>query len=120
MAQNAVTAMIAARELFRPANRVEIDLLDECVGVAFGPAGCGDLIAVVSDAERYWRTAGKAAQPRLWKSRATAAARLIARAELIAECSRIGIDPCIEIDGFEKLSAEQLRDELTFLGDYPV
>ena len=68
-----------ARNRFRPATAVERELLAECVTIAAGPDGCGDLVAVLADAVRFWKTAGRSIQPRSWRSRASAAERLLAR-----------------------------------------
>lgn len=68
-----------ARNRFRPATAVERDLLAECVSIAAGPEGCGDVAAVLADAVRFWSTAGRSIQPRAWRSRASAAERLLAR-----------------------------------------
>ena len=101
---------------FRPQTAIESEILAECVSRAtmHGVA----VAEVLADAVKYWQGAGRSAEPRRWKSRAAAADRLIARGGLLAECGRMGIDPFVEIDNFAKLTAEQLRDELTYLGDY--
>ena len=101
---------------FRPQAPIESEILAECVSMAtmHGVA----VAEVLADAVRWWNGAGRSAQPRKWRSRVAAAERLIARGELLAECGRMGIDPFVEIDNFAKLTAEQLRDELVYLGDY--
>ncbi len=43
---------------------------------------------------------------------------LAARAAVRAEYAVAGLDADVEIDGFDTMTAEQLRDELTYLGDY--
>lgn len=72
--------MTDARNRFRPATAAERELLAECVTIAAGPDGCGDVAAVLSDAVRFWMTSGRAIQPRAWRSRVAAAERLLARA----------------------------------------
>ena len=101
---------------YRPQTAVESEILADCISRA---TMHGATVAeVLSDCVRYWQGSGRSAEPRRWRSRATAADRLLARGELLAECGRMGLDPFVEIDGFAKLTAEQLRDELTYLGDY--
>lgn len=101
---------------FRPQTRTERDLLSECEGIA-GMHGC-DVSEVLTDAVRYWRGPGRSVRPRLWKSRADAADRLLARAQAIAEYAVVGLDPFVEVEGFASMTAEQLRDEVVYLGDY--
>ena len=101
---------------YRPQTAIESEILADCTSRA---AMHGATVAeVLRDCVRYWNGSGRSAEPRRWKSRAAAADRLIARGELIAECQRMGLDPVVEIDNFCKLTAEQLRDELAYLGDY--
>ena len=97
---------------YRPQTAIESEILADCISRA---TMHGATVAeVLSDCVRYWQGSGRSAEPRRWKSRATAADRLIARGELLAECGRMGV----EIDGLARMTAEQLRDELTYLGDY--
>lgn len=103
-------------ERFRPQTATERAMLAECAGIA-GMNGC-DVSEVLSDAVRYWQGPGRSRHPRLWKSRAAAADRLLARAQAIAEHAVLGIDPFVEIDGFARMTAEQLRDEVVYLGDH--
>lgn len=101
---------------YRPQTAIESEISAECVSRAIMQ---GVTVAeVLADAVKYWQGAGRSAEPRRWKSRAAAADRLIARGELIAVCGRMGVDPFVEIDNFAKLTAEQLRDEMAYLGDY--
>lgn len=101
---------------YRPQTAIESEILAECVSRAIMQ---GVTVAeVLADAVKYWQGAGRSAEPRRWKSRAAAADRLIARGELIAVCGRMGVDPFVEIDNFARLTAEQLRDEMAYLGDY--
>jgi hypothetical protein len=101
---------------YRPQTAIESEILADCTSRA---TMHGATVAeVLRDCVRYWQGSGRAAEPRRWKSRAAAADRLLARGELLAECGRMQLDPFVEIDNFGKLTAEQLRDELTCLGDY--
>lgn len=108
--------MNTTEQRFRPQTATERKLLAECAGIAemHGVA----VEEILADAIRYWEGAGRRQHPRLWKSRADAADRLLARGEAIAEHAVLGIDPFAEVAGFAKMTADQLRDELTYLGDY--
>lgn len=101
---------------FRPQTAIESEILAECISRAIMHGAT--VAEVLHDAVKYWQGAGRSAEPRRWRSRAAAADRLIARGELIAECGRMGIDPFVEIDNFARLTAEQLRDEMAYLGDH--
>ena len=41
-----------------------------------------------------------------------------ARSEVRAEYAAAGLDAAAEIDGFDAMTADQLRDEITYLGDF--
>lgn len=103
-------------ERFRPQTATERAMLAECAGIA-GMHGC-DVSDVLVDAVKYWQTAGRSRHPRLWASRAAAADRLLARGQAIAEHAVLGIDPFVEIEGFASMTAEELRDEVVYLGDH--
>lgn len=44
--------------------------------------------------------------------------RITARAVCIEEHATAGLDAAVEIDGFDRLTADQYRDEVTYLSDY--
>lgn len=97
---------------FRPQTAIESEILADCTSRAIMHGV--DVAEVLRDCVRYWQGSGRSAEPRRWKSRATAADRLLARGELLAECERMGV----EIDNLARMTAEQLRDELAYLGDH--
>ena len=101
---------------FRPQTPIEAELLADCSSRAT-MHGC-PVADVLADAARFWTGAGRSMHPRQWRSRAAAAERLIARGQLIAECATAGIDPFVEIDGLARMSAEELRDQITYLADH--
>ena len=101
---------------YRPANTTERNMLLECEQLAT-MHGC-DVAEVLADALRYWQAGGRSAHPRQWRSRATAAERLIARGRAIAEFTTAGLDPFAEISGFGTMTAEQYGDQITYLADY--
>jgi hypothetical protein len=96
--------------------KLERELLTECEAIAIAN---GLLVAdVLRDCHRFWTGAGRSLKPRGWAARAAAAARLIARMHCIAEHATAGVDAAAEIDGFDGLTAVELRDEVTYLADY--
>lgn len=108
---------------FRPQTKTEREMLAECDAIA--RENGIDVVTILEQAlrywqfaGRYWQFAGRSRQPRLWKSRAAAADRLIARGQAIAEFTAAGLDPFVEVEGFARLDADRLRDELTYLADY--
>lgn len=103
-------------ERFRPQTATECELLRECEQVA--TMNGVDVAEVLADAVKWWKTSGRSIQPRQWRSRATAAERLVARGRTIAEYATMQLDPFVEISGFAKMTAEQMTDEITYLADY--
>lgn len=103
-------------ETYRPATAVERELLAECEQIATMHGAT--LPEVLTDAVRYWNGPGRSIRPRQWRSRAAAAERLVARAALLAECATMGIDPAADIGRIDRMTAEQLRDQLTYLSDF--
>lgn len=101
---------------FRPQTKTEREMLAECDAIA--RENGIDVATILEQALRYWQFAGRSRQPRLWKSRAAAADRLIARGQAIAEFTAAGLDPFAEVAGFARMGADQLRDELTYLADH--
>lgn len=66
-----------AREMFKPATAVEVELLGECTIIAQShDLRLGDVLA---DAVKFWSGPGRSIHPRRWKARAEAARRLVAR-----------------------------------------
>lgn len=74
------TTLKDARGTFNPATAVERELLAECVSIAAGPDGCGDVGAVLADAVKFWSGPGRSIRPRHWKARVNAARRMLDRA----------------------------------------
>lgn len=96
--------------------RTEKELLAECESIA---TMHGATVAeVLTDACRYWRGAGRSTHPRQWASKAAAADRLLARIEVVSAFAVAGLDATVEVENFDRLSAEQLRDQITYLSDY--
>ena len=57
--------------------------------------------------------------PGRWFSTAAAARRYAAaRAALETACRQVGADPAVDIDNFETLTTDQLRDEVSYLADF--
>jgi hypothetical protein len=108
--------MTNTNERFRPQTAVERELLAECEQIA--TAHGLELADVLADAVKFWRGPGRSIRPRQWRSRVTAAERLIARGRTIAEYATLGLDPFVEVDGFARMTAEQLSDEVVYLADY--
>ena len=96
--------------------KLERELLAECQAIAIRD---GLLLAdVVRDCQKFWTGPGRSIKPRGWAARAAAAARLVARMECIAEFATAGMDATIEVENFDSLKADQLRDEVAYLADY--
>jgi len=97
--------------------RIERELLEECRTIA---AADGLRLAdVLRDCHRFWAGgAGRALKPRGWTARAAAASRLLSRQITIDEHATAGIDAAVEIEGFDAMTADQYRDEVTYLSDY--
>jgi hypothetical protein len=91
-------------------------MMDECRTIA--AADGLQLVDVLRDCHRFWIGSGRAIKPRGWTSRAAAASRLLSRQIAIEEHATAGIDAAVEIDGFDGLTADQYRDEVTYLSDY--
>lgn len=74
-----------ARETFKPATAVEVELLTECVMIANdradggAPAGVGDILF---DAWKFWSGPGRSICPSRWKARVNAARRMLDRAAI--------------------------------------
>ena len=68
-----------AREMFKPATAVEVELLTECVMIANDrtDAGVGDIL---HDAWKFWSGPGRSICPTRWKARVNAARRMLNRA----------------------------------------
>lgn len=107
---------MTTHERFRPMTATERELLRDCEQVATMHGI--DVAEVIADAVKWWSRSGRAIHPRQWRSRVTAAEKLLARGKLLAECANMGVDPAVEIGGFATMTAEQLDDQLTYLGDY--
>ena len=107
---------MTTHERFRPATKVERELLAECEQIATMHGI--DVAEVLADAIKFWSRAGRSRYPRQWRSRVTAAERMIARGRLLAECATMGLDPDVDIGRIGRMTAEQLSDQLTYLGDY--
>jgi type II secretory pathway component PulL len=103
-------------EQYRPQTAVERELLADCIQIATMHGI--DVAEVLADAVKFWGRAGRNIRPRQWRSRMTAAERLIARGRAIAEHTTAGIDPFVDVPRFARLSAEQLHDSVTYLADY--
>lgn len=101
---------------FRPQTKTEREMLAECAQLAT-MHGC-TVSEVLADAVKYWNGSGRSTHPRQWRSRVTAAERLLARGRAIAEHAVLGIDPFVEVPGFARMTAEQLSDELVYLADH--
>lgn len=101
---------------YRPANTTERNMILECEQIATMHGT--DVSEVLADAARYWRSSGRSAHPRQWRSRVTAAERLIARGRAIAEFTNAGLDPFAEVSGFGTMTAEEYADEVTYLADH--
>jgi hypothetical protein len=97
--------------------RIERELLEECRTIA---AADGLRLAdVLRDCHRFWTGgAGRALKPRGWTARAAAASRLLSRQITIDEHATAGIDATVEIDHFDRMTAEQLDAETIYLSDY--
>ena len=96
--------------------RLERELLTECQTIA---AADGLLLSdVLRDCHKFWCGPGRAIKPRGWSARAAAASRLVSRMRCIEDYATAGLDATIEVDNFESLTAEQLDDEVVYLGDY--
>lgn len=101
---------------YSPQTKTEREMLAECAQLAT-MHGCA-VAEVLADAVKYWNGSGRSVHPRLWRSRVTAAERLIARGRTIAEYATLGLDPFVEVDGFARMTAEQLSDEVVYLADH--
>lgn len=101
---------------YRPATVTERNMIRECEQIAAMHGA--EVAEVLADAVRYWHGAGRSAHPRQWRSRATAAERLIARGRAIAEFATAGLDPFAEVVGFGRMTAEQYDDQVTYLADH--
>ena len=107
---------MTTNERFRPQTKTERELLAECEQIA--TAHGLELADVLADAVKFWRGPGRSILPRQWRSRVTAAERLVARGRAIAEHAVLGVDPFVEVDGFARMTAEQLSEEVAYLADH--
>ena len=107
---------MSTNERFRPQTKTERELLAECEQIA--TAHGIELADVLADAVKFWRGPGRSISPRQWRSRVTAAERLLARGRAIAEYAVLGIDPFTEVDGFARMTAEQMSDDVAYLADF--
>jgi hypothetical protein len=96
--------------------RIERELLEECRTIA--AADGLQLVDVLRDCHRFWVGAGRAIKPRGWTARAAAASRLLSRQIAIDEHATAGLDAAVEIEGFDRMTADQYRDEVIYLSDY--
>jgi hypothetical protein len=96
--------------------RLERELMHECRTIA--AADGLQLVDVLRDCHRFWIGPGRSIKPRGWTSRAAAASRLLSRQIAIEEHATAGLDAAVEIDGFDTMTADQYRDEVTYLSDY--
>lgn len=101
---------------YRPANVTERNMIRECEQIAAMHGA--EVAEVLADAARYWMGSGRSAHPRQWRSRVTAAERLIARGRAIAEFATAGLDPFAEVSGFGTMTAEEYAAAVTYLSDY--
>lgn len=96
--------------------KLERELLTECEAIAIRG---GLLVAdVVRDCHKFWTGPGRSIKPRGWAARAAAAARLVARMNCLEQFAIAGMDARIEVENFDSLTADQLRDEVVYLSDF--
>jgi hypothetical protein len=96
--------------------KTERDLLTECELLARETGH--ELRDLITDAETYWRGSGRIVEPRRWRRRADACRRLLERLRCVEEYATAGLDAVVEIDGFDRLAAEQYSDEVAYLADF--
>lgn len=101
---------------FLPQTTTERELLAECEVIARMHGV--DVAEVLATALLYWQRSGSSSHQRQWQGRATAADRLLARERCIAEFTAAGLDAAVEVSGFARMTAEQLREEVTYLSDH--
>ena len=96
--------------------KIERELLAECEAIAVRG---GLLVAdVLRDCHKFWAGPGRSINPRGWRRRADAAARLVARMQCLVAYDSAGLDAAAEIDGFDNMTAAELADEVTYLADH--
>ena len=96
--------------------KLERELLKECETIASHDNM--RLADVLRDCHRFWCGAGRSFKPRGWAARAAAAARLVARNAVIDGHREIGSDAAEEVENFDRLTTEELNDQLAYLADF--
>lgn len=96
--------------------KLERELLTECQAIA---SRDGLLLSdVLGDCHKFWAGPGRSINPRGWRRRADAAARLVARMHCLVAYESAGLDAAAEIDGFDNMTAAELADEIVYLADH--